>query len=593
MTDYNINIKAKDLTGKAFGGVNSGLDSIKSKGLGLKTVFGIAGSAIAAFGAVKGIQNQIDAMDDLAKSARIAGAATSEEAFKGFQVLQKAMGEAGIDAATFERAILQTTTRLKAGTEGQKSYAAITDKLGQSLFDANGEFKTGDELLTTMINALNEGTITTEEFAKVVGGRAGPLIQQQFAALNTDAETLNATLSDVEANSNIVSLDAANNAEVFNDTIGRLKDSFGQLMTDALTPLMPVLVQLSQDLLANMPAIVEKVQGAFETLQPVFSLIGTVLTEVVFPVLEKVFGVLGSIADAITPLVEASIPMLKEGFETLEAIVQTIIEAFQTAVGAITDVVNTAVEMKDKVTGAFSDMKNKAVDSAKGLWEGVTGWFSKTEEDVVGGSIVPDMVNGVLSEFTRMEQGTTASMQTISDATIETSRTIENDFGSSLERAFSDGKLTLSDFSSFFANTMSKMIGDALRGRGGILGALGSVFGGGGGGGGMLGSLLGAGLNFLFPGAGGIVGSLFGGFFANGGRIKSGQFGITGEAGPELISGPATVTPFDQLSMGGGQPVTVNFNIETVDSTGFDELLMSRRATITGMVRSAVSSGRV
>ena len=65
MTDYNINIKAKDLTGKAFGGVNSGLDSIKSKGLGLKTVFGIAGSAIAAFGAVKGIQNQIDAMDDL------------------------------------------------------------------------------------------------------------------------------------------------------------------------------------------------------------------------------------------------------------------------------------------------------------------------------------------------------------------------------------------------------------------------------------------------------------------------------------------------------------------------------------------------
>jgi len=140
---------------------------------------------------------------------------------------------------------------------------------------------------------------------------------------------------------------------------------------------------------------------------------------------------------------------------------------------------------------------------------------------------------------------------------------------------------------------MSKMVGDALRGRGGILGALGSVFGGGGGGGGMLGGLLGAGLNFLFPGAGGIVGSLFGGFFANGGRIKSGQFGITGEAGPELISGPATVTPFDQLSMGSSQPVTVNFNIETVDSSGFDDLLMSRRATITGMVRQAVSTGRL
>lgn len=592
MTDYNINIKAKDLTGKAFGSVNTGLDSIKSKGLGLKTVFGIAGSAIAAFGAVKGIQTQIDAMDNLAKSARTAGSAASEEAFKGFQVLQKAMSEAGIDAATFDRAMLQTTTRLKAGTEGQKSYAAITDKLGDSILDVNGNLKTGDELMKEMINALNEGTITTEDFAKVVGGRAGPLIQQQFASLNTEAGALEATLADVEANSNIISLDAAENAEVFNDTVGRLKESFGQLMTDALTPLMPVLVQLSQDLLANMPAIVEKVQGAFETLQPVFSLIGTVLTEVVFPVLEKVFNVLGTIAEAITPLVEASIPALKSGFEALEKIVQTIIDVFNGAVESITAVVDTAIEMKDKVTGAFSDMKSKAVDSAKGLWEGVTGWFSKTEHDVVGGSIVPDMVNGVLSEFQRMEHGTTASMENISDATIETSRTIENDFGSSLERAFSDGKLTLSDFSSFFANTMSKMIGDALRGRGGILGALGSVFGGGGGGGGMLGSLLGAGLNFLFPGAGGIVGSLFGGFFADGGRLKSGRFGIVGEAGPELIQGPATITPMDQLEMGGGQPVTVNFNIETVDSTGFDELLMSRRATITGMVRSAVSSGR-
>ena len=591
MTDYNINIKAKDLTGGAFSKVNSGLDSVKSKGLGLKAVFGIAGGAIAAFGAVKGIQTQIDSMDNLAKSARTAGAAASEDAFKGFQVLQKAMNEAGIDAATFDRAMLQTTTRLKAGTEGQKSYAAITDKLGDSILDVNGNLKTGDELMTTMIQALNDGTISTEDFAKVVGGRAGPLIQQQFASLNTEAGQLEQT--DVEANSNIVSLDAAENAEVFNDTVGRLKESFGQLMTDALTPLMPILVQLSQDLLANMPAIVEKVQAAFETLSPIFSLIGTVLTDVVFPILEKVFGVLGTIAEAITPLVEASIPMLKEGFETLEKIVQSIIDVFNAAVESITSVVNTAIEMKDKVTGAFGDMKDGAVDAAKGMWEGVTGWFGKTEHDVVGGSIVPDMVNGVLAEFERMEQGTTASMKDISDATVETSRTIENDFGSSLERAFSDGKLTLSDFSGFFANTMSKMVGDALRGRGGILGALGSVFGGGGGGGGMLGGLLGAGLNFLFPGAGGIVGSLFGGFFANGGRIKSGQFGITGEAGPELISGPATVTPFDQLSMGSSQPVTVNFNIETVDSSGFDDLLMSRRATITGMVRQAVSTGRL
>ena len=39
------------------------------------------------------------------------------------------------------------------------------------------------------------------------------------------------------------------------------------------------------------------------------------------------------------------------------------------------------------------------------------------------------------------------------------------------------------------------------------------------------------------------LGSLFAGFFADGGRIGSGRIGMVGERGPELVAGPATVTP--------------------------------------------------
>ena len=38
------------------------------------------------------------------------------------------------------------------------------------------------------------------------------------------------------------------------------------------------------------------------------------------------------------------------------------------------------------------------------------------------------------------------------------------------------------------------------------------------------------------------IGSLFAGFFDQGGNIPSGQFGIAGENGPEIIQGPANVT---------------------------------------------------
>ncbi|MGH6846451.1 MAG: hypothetical protein ACREC0_03115 [Methylocella sp.] len=58
-------------------------------------------------------------------------------------------------------------------------------------------------------------------------------------------------------------------------------------------------------------------------------------------------------------------------------------------------------------------------------------------------------------------------------------------------------------------------------------------------------------------GLGGIFGQLLHGFgFAEGGDLASGQFGIVGERGPELIQGPAAITPFKQinaaLNSGGG-----------------------------------------
>ena len=62
------------------------------------------------------------------------------------------------------------------------------------------------------------------------------------------------------------------------------------------------------------------------------------------------------------------------------------------------------------------------------------------------------------------------------------------------------------------------------------------------------------------------IGSLFDGFFANGGQIGAGKFGVVGENGPELVGGPASVTP-----MTGGSNVT--FNINAVDAQSFKAMI--------------------
>jgi len=88
-----------------------------------------------------------------------------------------------------------------------------------------------------------------------------------------------------------------------------------------------------------------------------------------------------------------------------------------------------------------------------------------------------------------------------------------------------------------------------------------------------------------FTAAGDAIGSVFGGFFAKGGYLAPGKVGIVGEEGPELISGPGRITPFDKSplsSVGKGANMSkmsstsananINFNISNVNAGGMGEM---------------------
>mgnify|MGYP003635656925 CR=1 FL=1 len=611
MANHNITITATDKTGGTLGGINKGLAGATAGAGKLKLALGAAAIAGAAIGAGKAILGAITQMDDLAKSARAAGSATSNEAFKGFQVMQKAMNEAGIDAATFDRAMLQTTTRLKSGTEGQKSFAKITDKLGDSIKKSNGELMEGPDLLKSMMNALNAGTISTEEFAKVVGGRAGPLIQQQFASLNTSAEALEGTLADVAANSNIVDLDAAENAEKFNDNIGRLKEGLGQMMTDAITPLLPMLVKFTEDIMTKLPGIIASVKGALDKLTPVFELLGMILTDIVWPILSKIFEVLGVVAEAITPLVEAAIPGLTKAFELVGTAITTVVDFVQTFIDKLLLIPQKVKAMKDAVLGGFTDMKDGAVNKMKGMFEGVTGWFSKTNEEVYENSFVPDMVNavlkwynemktksvsttrdmhhGVTAEFDGMTKGVVSSLDKSTAASNNFIDKFNTDFNDKLADGLVNGNLNFDSFAGMWKSTLSGLLKDTLNGGNQLSGIFSSLFGGGGGGGGGIGGMLGG----LFGGGGGGLGGIFsgigdffGGFFADGGRLGAGKFGIAGENGPEIISGPANISS-NQESFGSGSTPAVNITIQAIDTQTGTEFLLKNKKQIEGIIQSA------
>lgn len=77
------------------------------------------------------------------------------------------------------------------------------------------------------------------------------------------------------------------------------------------------------------------------------------------------------------------------------------------------------------------------------------------------------------------------------------------------------------------------------------------------------------------------LGSLFAGFFDQGGTIPGGKFGIVGEKGPEIVTGPARVIGrMDTAEILGGRgegapASSVTYNINAVDARSFKQLVAS------------------
>lgn len=255
---------------------------------------------------------------------------------------------------------------------------------------------------------------------------------------------------------NIVPLEAATNAEAFGDTMERINQVLGKVMTEAITPLLPMLVELAENVLAALPPIIEKVQRGFEAMQPIFALIGAVLTDIVFPIIGKVADAFIFMLEAIGPLYEAALPALQAGIEKVTEVIEAIVEKVVGFIDSIKEFGNTVADitggvkdkvgdMADGVKESVSNMTNNMVEKAKEASNGVLGWFQSMYQEAVGGSIIPDMVDEILVEFDRQTAGMTEKAQEATRGVLTAFRTLGTDLPATLRDALGAGMGSLSE----------------------------------------------------------------------------------------------------------------------------------------------------
>ena len=249
--------------------------------------------------------------------------------------------------------------------------------------------------------------------------------------------------------------------------------------------------------------------------------------------------------------------------------------------------------------GANDDIRTQdlSTEAAKNLTEqlraGTISWRQ------YNGAISKLDSTGVQKSFINIESEILRAKtlgEALSDTLNESTKKAGDALATNLTDGIMKGQLRLSSFKDFFGSILNDITAMLIKKQfvSPIVDALTGAMGSGGSmGGGLLSSLLG-GLGGGGSSAGGIFDSiisgaksLFGGWFATGGYLPNGQLGIAGEAGPELISGPANITPMDNMS--GPTPI-VNFTINAIDTQTGVEFLMKNKPQIVGMVQQGFNS---
>ena len=558
----------------------------------LETVTGSAANADAAFGFINEFATKtpfnIEELTNTFIKLQSAGITPTEELLTSFgdaaSVSTDRVGSLTAMADLFSRSVsgglgLEDLNRL--ADRGINVFGILEDQLGITRLEVS-EFGKTAEGAQQIRDALIAGF--DEEFG---GGmaRAADNISVAFSNLGIAADNTLLAVGDGGLGAGLQHAATAI-TELLGSSSG-LAETLGSVLGAAIVTVTDFIVGLIEKFQEGGPQV-DYLKTLFETTAETLGSLFTAFQEIavaISPLTDLIFPVLGSLvelvgvglqalaeilsllATVLAPIVEGLMPAFQSALEFIQTAIQNTIEFIDRMVERMRSLRQTAREIGAGVGDAFEEMGTKISDTAGAATENVKGFFGGMYDYVVGNSVVPDMVEEVLAEFGFMNQGMGSSVRegalAVASGFDGIASNISRGFNSFVSEALNGVSSQVNQISNGIFGQLQGLATSVDSSFGGIFSNIGNIFSGGGGGGG--GNFLGGIADSLFGG----IDDLFAGFFANGGVIPRGQFGVVGERGPELISGPAQITPMDQM----GSQQFVTYNINATDARSFRDLL--------------------
>ena len=269
------------------------------------------------------------------------------------------------------------TNAVKKMKKGLDKNADTFEQIGVAVKDANGEYRTTEDIFNDTVEAL--GKISNETERDIIAMDLFGASADELAGILDDGGKALKELGDEASQKGLIisqeDLDAANE---LNDTLDKLKaqlsGSFGQAAVKVAEALTPVLEKVAE--------VITKISEKLSELDPdTVTMIATILA--VIAAISPIASIIAGIAQAIsviTPIIAAVNAVIAAN--PIVLIIMGIIAAIALLVMAVKEIIENWDNIK---AGALM------------VWETVSGAFTKIKDAVVGAfNTVKDTVVGAL-----------------------------------------------------------------------------------------------------------------------------------------------------------------------------------------------------
>lgn len=224
---------------KSLGGLSSSLKIIGAGIGGFLTGF-FSEKLFSA--AVNGFRNIVDSMDELSKSAQKVGLTTEE-----LSKLAYAGDLADVSLETLTSSLGKLTKAQSAALDTSSKTAEVFDALGIAVKNADGSLRSSSAVLADFAQRFQELGGSPEAVAAgfQIFGRS---FQELIPLLKDGRQGIEDAGNELQRFGGVISTEAGQAAEEFNDNLTRLKTQFSAIFAQVAQQLLPTLVQLSEDL---------------------------------------------------------------------------------------------------------------------------------------------------------------------------------------------------------------------------------------------------------------------------------------------------------------------------------------------------------